>query len=247
MSRVGLDAEGTDHYRPDIDIIPAIQEAIKWLVAVVNFGIGQKKLGEEIFQEILYTRIFETNAYSRIAFNSADLGHELWTIMAVFPEPDVLPVGSPTTAPTNPQDSEYRSDLSFRAPTNSQGSKRLTLEEWATNQGNPFAAGNEVVTTGDFRTPAYLNYSDYTSTDYTLTVPREIELRPALSVKFVGVAYIAVPTPIVDENSTIQFPFSFANIIYEKSMNYISRKQGDGTTIASVTNKDLVTLINSIQ
>ena len=42
-----LDAEGSDHYIDDLDYIPAMNAAIKWLTNVVNSAFGKDKIGEE--------------------------------------------------------------------------------------------------------------------------------------------------------------------------------------------------------
>ena len=75
VRQVGLDAEGADYYDDVIDIIPAINASIEWLTAVISSAFGQKKMGEEVFQDLVQARVFQTSNFSRIFFDSADLGH----------------------------------------------------------------------------------------------------------------------------------------------------------------------------
>lgn len=45
-----LDAENSDHYRDDLDYVPAINAAIKWLTSVVNSAYSKNKIGEEFLE-----------------------------------------------------------------------------------------------------------------------------------------------------------------------------------------------------
>jgi hypothetical protein len=92
--RFALDAEGADHYDDTLDIIPAINASQEWLVSVINASLSRKKLGEEIFRDLIKTRVFQTNTYSRIALDPTLLGHEVWTILALYPKPTVAPTAA---------------------------------------------------------------------------------------------------------------------------------------------------------
>lgn len=85
----GLDAEGSDHYRDDLDIIPAVNSAMTWLVNVVNQALSERKMSGEIFRELTLARIWQTNGFSRFAFNPSDTGHGLWTVLSLHPKPKV--------------------------------------------------------------------------------------------------------------------------------------------------------------
>lgn len=345
VRRVGLDAEGSDYYRDDIDIIPAINASIEWLTAVINSAFGQKKLGEEVFQDLVQARVFQASDFSRVFLNSTDLGHEVWTILGVYINPEVKQGGfltgtflqalsSPTipratiqyptgtdmsvitagsnvaftyidkstglevtntfnviavndstdailidTSPifdlntqldtgdtitakqvfltssvtsspvintlTNSEDSEYRPDLVHLSSEKS--AKRLTIEEWAKNIKNPFSAGNEILPLNcDLLEYAYLNYADYSAVEVPYTVPREIEIRPDVSNDVVTVFYAKKPSKISVATDNIEFPEFFSNWVYNKTLQYISFKQGDGTTIHTVTSTDINALLQSI-
>ena len=66
VRQVGLDAEGADYYDDVIDIIPAINASIEWLTAIISAAFGQKKMGEEVFQDLLQARVFQASNFSRI-------------------------------------------------------------------------------------------------------------------------------------------------------------------------------------
>jgi len=96
MARIGLDAEGSDHYRDDIDFIPAINSSIRWMVNVVNQVLAKKKMSPEIFRELTFAKVWQTNSFSRFSFSSKDLNQKLWTVIAIIPKPKVyVPQFSP--------------------------------------------------------------------------------------------------------------------------------------------------------
>ncbi len=250
QAKAALDAEGQgDYYRFDRDFKPAINYAIDWLLSVINSAFGDKKIGEEIFQEITKVKIFQTSDFSRIKFDQATIGHEIWTILAVYPKPNTLPVGTNPNVPGSPtlETSFFVDNLSFRDSDFS--AKRLTLEEWNQNKGNPFVPGNTVFKSAcpDVISYAYLAYADYTSTNYTVNIPREIEIRPEAKRELVAVAYAKVPTKILLITDNIEFNISLLNLVVNKTLDYIAYKQGDETTLKGVTTEDIATLIRTIQ
>jgi len=266
VRQVGLDAEGAEYYDDNIDIIPAINAAVEWLVAIINSAFGQKKMGEEVFQDLVKSRVFQPNNFSRIFLDSNSLGHEVWTILGVYPLPKTLlrtttgqliitkkdvikETDEQTIFPTilgNTEVSIYRKDLVHLASDHS--AKRLTIEEWAKNRQNPFAAGNEIIdTTCDTVSYAYLNYADYRAVDALYTTPdTEIEIRPTVANKLVTVFYSKKPDTITQATDNIEFPGFFGNWVFESALRFISIKQGDQTTVHSVTTADIGNLIQSV-
>jgi hypothetical protein len=241
--RFALDAEGADHYDDNLDIIPAINASMKWLNNLITMAFGQKKIGEEIFQDISTARVFQTSKDSRISF--AVFPDPVWTILAVMPLPTTDDTGQAFTPPVDPKFSALRNDLYHVSSSND--AKRLTVEEWTINRGNPFEAGYE----GDavceelkeYAYTAPINYSPL-GTD---TIEREIEVRPALNQGLVTVIYAKQPTPIVSLADFIEFPDTAFQTLFNKALQYISYKQGDGTNLNSITNQDIQLLAQSIQ
>lgn len=233
-----LDAEGSDYYRDDLDYIPAINTAIKWLTSVVNLTLGEDKLGEEFFREIAYSGIFQTNFYSRVSLSV--LPSEPWTILALYPLPTTSPTGAtPVDVPTNM--SGYRSDLLYVNST--QDCKRLTIEEWSRNKDNPFEAGYDGIAIAEpLKKYAYLAPYNHLGTNIGQT-SQEIEIRPAIPNKLVAIFWVKKPQPIVTINDNIEFPSSVFNLLFDKALQYISMKQGDGTTISTATQQDMQLLM----
>jgi hypothetical protein len=245
MRQVGLDAEGGDYYDTDIDLIPALNASVRWLVQVISSGYGAKKFTEEVFGDLTMSRVFQTSQFSRVHFDSATLGHLPWTILAIYPKPTTSPTATPSTL-TPSDKSLYRDDLAHVSSV--YDATRLTVEEWAGNALNPFAPGNIKETCTELMDYAYLSYFDYSGTGYTTV--KEIEVRPALDNELVTIFYAKKPTEITtpfasNPAQTVEFPESLANLIFEKALQFVSYKQGDETNLYRVTSNDINVLLSA--
>jgi hypothetical protein len=241
--RASLDAEGAEHYRDDLDIIPAINDAVRWLENVINIALGQRKIGEEIFQDLSVAGVFQTTKDSRISFTS--FPEPVWTILAVYPLPETDVTGLAQPVPPTTKDSIFRADLYHIASDNS--AKRLTVEEWSNNRGNPFEAGYEGDAICDeLKEYAYLAPINYNPTG-TDTIDREIEIRPALNQELVTVIFAKKPADITSLAQFVEYPYTAFQVLKNKALQYIAYKQGDQTNLNAITNQDINTLIQSIR
>lgn len=233
-----LDAEGSDRYLFDNDYRPAINSSIDWLVAVFDAAFSDNKLPEENLRELSKTKIFQTNAFSRVSLNPVTISDKIWTILNVIPEPEVFPIGSTVNTVSSPEISMYRPDLTFLKSDYS--AKRLSSEEWHINKKNIFVQGNNRVTKS-FKDYAYLNDINNTSTSYSNGT--EIEIRPDIPNSFVAINYIKIPTPVNLITDNVELPLTLTNLVVSKALNFIAYKQGDGTNLYSVTDKDTSLLV----
>ncbi len=98
-----LDAEGTGYFNFNRDYRPAFNYAKDWIVGVVSPLIGTKKFPEESFRELTYTQIWQTNKFSGVVLDPADIGgSDYWTILAVIPRPKIVLLDSTTLIPNLP-------------------------------------------------------------------------------------------------------------------------------------------------
>lgn len=239
---VALDAnDGSDYYDDTIDIIPSINFAQDTLVSVINTTYGQKKLGEEIFQELAFTRVFEPSDFSRVEFNTTALGHEVWTILAVFPLITTIPV-APTPTVNNAEDSEYRNDITVDDITSS--ANRVSAEQWAKKSVSKFVPGS-TLNSGcpDLETYAYRGISDFAG---SYSISKEITISPSVKDKFIGIEYVRVPPKVVVIGDTILFPASVKNALVTLALNFISWKQGDQTNLKGVTDEATALLLKTV-
>jgi hypothetical protein len=187
IRQIGLDAEGSDRYDRDIDVIPAVNAAQQWLTSVLSQGIGKDKFVEERLTDLHLTRVWQTSNLSRFNVDN-DCGHEIWTITRVAPKPMVYmpPFNNPLTPLTykmeitpyfgteninsplvkyhyktgdllKPFQSTFRPELSHVSA--SHYATRLPVEREVGK--NPFEAGYKVA--DDFMTYGYLSSLDYTT------------------------------------------------------------------------------------
>lgn len=239
-----LDAENSDRYLFDNDIKPALNEAMEQLVTMFNQAFADNKLTPEALRELIKIRIWQTNMYSRVSLSPTEMGHPMWSIVAVYPEP-VVNKGVASSPEVDKAKSKLRKDLSFIKSVRS--AKRLTHEEWNQNTDNVFMPGNNILK-GSLKEYAYLDFGDYTSSSYSgASAVFEITIRPDLPQKLVGIAYLKYPKQVDAIGDSIEFPESLTNLIVDLALKNISYKQGDSTNLFSVTSQNISTLVNLIK
>lgn len=232
-----LDAEGSDRYLFDQDFKPAINLTKDWIVAVFHKAFADKKLSEENLKELIKTNIWSTSTFSRVDIDPAEAN--VWSILAVMPKPTVHPSISTPTVVVDPEDSNFEAGVSYIESDFS--AKRLTIEEWNENADNFFEAGNKI-TSISFTEYSYLSQGDYSSTAYASI--RELEVRPRIPNEFLAITYLKYPTNITLISDNLQFPETLTDLIVQKTANYISFKQGDRTSLFTVSSSEINTLVN---
>ena len=224
-----LDAEGSDHYRDDLDYIPAINGAIRWLTAVISSAYGQDTFSEEFFRDLTSAGVFLTNNNSRVSLNV--FPSEVWTILAVYAKPDVeVNTSLPVPVTPDPKQSYYLSNLIHISSIND--CKRLNIEEWAVTKTNPLESGydgNQLC--DDLKLYAYLLNSNL------------IEIRPSIANGKATIFWVKKPSTITTITDDIEFPSSVFQLLFDKALNYISYKQGDQTNLYSVSSQDIQQLL----
>lgn len=235
-----LDAEGNDRYTFDQDYKPAINGAIENLVSIMNAAFAQKKLSPENLRELTKVKVWQANSYSRISIKKSDIGHAVWSVVGVYPKPKV------NKRPTKLQSSDesesfFRPDISFI--DSDYSADRLTLEEWNQNKSNAFLSGN-ILLSGGLSEYAYLDMADYSSSSYTgLPDKIEITIRPYVPNELVAIAYIKTPDSITQQSGSVEFPESMTEMIVDLSLSHIAYKQGDGTSLFQVTDRNIQRLV----
>lgn len=241
-----LDSEGSDRYLFDQDYKPAINSAIDMVVDTFNAAFAANKLSPEQLRELTKIKVWQASSYSRIAYNEADTGHPLWTIVAVYPKPITNKLAASASS-SSKSTSKFRGDVSFIK--SDQAAKRLTFEEWNENRQNAFMPGNDILKNSSLVEYAYLDFGDYSSTSYTgnNNLP-EIQIRPEIPNQLVAIAYLKTPNRISAIGDNLEFPPSLTRFIVDIALNYISYKQGDaGASLYVVTNQNIQRLASLMQ
>ena len=76
-----------------------------------------------------------------------------------------------------------------------------------------------------------------------MDIVEEIEIRPYLDNQLVAVTYLVTPKQITADTDTISFPQTMKNLLIDKALNFIYLKQGDGTNLYSITEREISTLV----
>ena len=219
-----LDAEGSDHYIDDLDYIPAMNAAIKWLTNVVNSAFGKDKIGEEFFRDLTYSGVFRTDDCSRVSLNV--FPNDVWSILAIYINPETREIPG-QVAPLTPNDNDSYFINNLLHKSSFISCKRLSIEEWATSRPNPFEDGydgNQIC--DELKRYAYLNPINYENTNVGVTA-KELEVRPAVNNDNLTVFWVKKPGTIDTLADNIEYPESVFQLLFNKSLNYISYKQGD--------------------
>jgi len=242
LMKFELDAEGSERYLFDLDFKPAINLSIKWLVFVLNRAFEENKFSGESLRDLIKTRVWVANNFSRIKFDNAATGDELWSYLAVHPEPTIYPTGSLPPALANDYTSAFQPNISY--VKSKYSANKLTVEKWNESAGNVFEPGN-TITTGSLKSYAYLTEINYSNATNYLQ-EKEIEIRPDISGQFVAMTYLKTPNDVALIGDSIEFPASMTALFVQKALNFISTKQGDKTTLFTVTEMDVARLIKTI-
>lgn len=242
--KADLDAEGSDRYLWDQDYKPAINKAIRWMTSALSQVLSVSRSAGENLRDLKRTSVWVSSGMSRVAMNASDIGHAVWTVIDVIPEPEVFPSVS-VGAINNKAQSKFLDKVTFLRSDYSAA--RLTEGQWNNTSKNEFVPGNSVLSGNvGLKSYAYLDFNKYPSGRYTLPEDREIEIRPTYANKLVAIRYLKVPSEVSDESDNIEFPDSIVQIFSEKVANFISKKQGDETTLFAVSNQDIQTLLQLI-
>lgn len=245
----GLDATGSQRYLFDQDKIPAYNSAISRAITAGNWALANKKGSEEALHELKEDRIFQSNTWGGISINSVvpTLGHTVWTVLAIYAEP----TGIPTIAPVNLSGAKTylinSVPVGFGKPV-----QRMTAEQGAIARDNMYMSGNEVLALdssgnpGPMRTYGYY-YMGHRASDTVETAQGGTYFITPYSLssrKPFWVSYLRTPTTISTVNDTIDLPQSMKRTLASWALEYITWKQGDGTTLHSVVEKDAAQLFN---
>ena len=80
----------------------------------------------------------------------------------------------------------------------------------------------------------------------TYVQDKEIEIRPSVANQFVAITYLKVPNQVNLITDNIEFPNSIKTLFVRKALNFIATKQGDQTTLFSITENDVNRLLKTI-
>jgi len=220
-----LEAEGTQRFTDDIDFLPAINSALRSANAYVGAIFAENKGGEEMFRDITVTRVFQTNSLGGVILSEAQLGHKVWSINAVYAEPRFLPAAA-APVPWPPAGSFLRNDVTMAAPGRFHV-KRITLEQVAQTEDNPFMDGSERLAATPNRSYAYYWVGNRTSTAFT---PGDVELvlvpSSITATKLIAISYLRGVDPITALTQSIPYPSSMFQILRNLALNELSIKMG---------------------
>lgn len=210
-----LDAENSQRYLPDQDIIPAINSAISRVQSGIGWALANRKGSEEAMRDFTRIAVYQTDTQrSSLLLDDALLPYTVANVVAVYAEPDVTDTSGNGILPLGATVSQYRSDVTWNGA--GKPVRRVTLEQVGDIIDNTAMPGNEVLAANAGRR----TYAYYVNGGRIYMLPKS-----QVSQQFVAVAHIAKFAPLADVNDTIDMPAYMADHIAMFALEFISWKQ----------------------
>jgi hypothetical protein len=217
-----LDDDSSGRYTESLDLVPAINKAVLYLVAVFNSAFEAKKLSPEVLRDLSVTKIL---AVTGTTTKKCDLSTitDLWTILSVSPDPTVS--GSPDAF----------------SDTKHLSASRLTLEQWDNSSVDPFSPGSGISIASDFIRAAYIGPGQFMGDGklYLMMRPGSI-----FAADKVALFYLKNPTKVLAGTTQIELPRNLHGLLVDKTLNYLSIQHGPESTYGKITDKEVSQLVS---
>jgi hypothetical protein len=210
-----LDDDNSGRYSENLDLVPALNKAVSYLVAVFNSAFEAKKISPESLRDLSVTKVL---AVTGNGTKKCDLSSitDLWSIFGVEPDPTV--VGG------------------LLSETRNRFASRLTLEQWNFAQSDPFSPGTGVSILSNFVQAAYLGPGQYFGDGKLYLM-----IRPgsAFTADFVCIWYLKNPSIVATNATVLEFPQSLHSLLVDKTLNAMSIQHGPESLYGKITDKDI--------
>lgn len=225
-----LDDDSSGRYDTTLDLVPAINKAVLYLITLFNTAFDAKKITPESLRELVTTKVL---AATGISTKKIDLSviTDLWTILAVAPSPSVMVVTP--ALPAVPYD--------VLADTSIRFAKRMTIEEWEDSYADPFSAGTGISIVSDLIKPGYIGPGIY----FADTKPY-ILVRPAsiFTTDKACIFYLKNPTKVIAGTTFVEFPRSLYDLLVDKTINALSIQHSAEGLYGKITDKEVSQLVS---
>jgi hypothetical protein len=141
------DLTTSNRYDLDKDIIPAMNSAIDYLVAVFSAGFESKQIKPEVLGNLIVSKPFDAvqattgGTVAKIDITALNYNTEVWRLLGVEPNPSIS-----------------QGTVIYSA---SRMAQRMTLEQWNHSQSDPFARGTTLSIPTDFVESSYTGPGAY--------------------------------------------------------------------------------------
>lgn len=251
LSGVGVDAEGSGRYTPQNDVIPSINSALSRAIYAGNYMIANRKENEMMLGELQETLLVQSNQGGGITLEGmidASLQPytpSVWTVLALIAEPGTNFPNPVIAGP--PEKTILRTDMYYvPGAQDERPMQRLTIEQVARARNDWQMPGNEVLAAGPNRMYGFCVIGNRTESGLFIDGNREIILLPnsICKRKLFAMSFLRMPSLIQQVSDTIDMPMSSLRLLADWALEYLSWKQGNGTTLNSVASKDAQMLFN---
>ena len=226
-----LDDDSSGRYSEPKDLVPAINNAVLYLIAVFNAAFEAKKLSPEVLSDLSVNKILPVTGTNTKRCDMSAIT-DWWTIFGIEPDPIV------------------NGDPAVLQETRNRFAARMTLEQWNDALADPFSPGTGVSILSAFVRPGYLGPGQYygDGKEYIMVRPGSVFTADNLAIW-----YLKNPTKVVDGTSQIEFPEVLHGLLVQKTLNYLSMQhesssgaysQASHTKYGSITDSEIKTLVS---
>lgn len=261
-----IDEEGTDAHDLNLDRIPAVNAAQRLIQSAVTSLLEAKKYSGEGLRDLNYTAVFQTSMFGQIDIDRI-LGslpdpddhlkkkvHKLWSVVAVYPEFTSEGAQEVTYDPVQTR-SSLRADVRFTAPL--RDSKHLTQQQWAGGETDVFSPGSSLLTNTKLRTYGHLfGTRAIVETGAVANTTLTVVGIPDGKRQLVAVGYLKVPDMVppmpggvsdpLYTSTRLEWPDSMMELLVAVACRMVTMKQGDNTTLNSLSGEEAAMLIRAI-
>lgn len=226
-----LDDDSSGRYDATLDLVPAINKAILYLITLFNTAFDAKKITPESLRELVYTKILPVTGTTTKKVDVTNITDNLWSILGVDPDPVVT-----TITPTPPAVA-----YDILNETRNRFAKRMTLEEWNDALADPFSAGTGVSVVSDLIKPGYIGPGLYCGNNkyYLMVRPGSI-----FTTDKVCIWYLKNPAVVISGSSEIEFPQSLYQLLVDKTINALAIQHSPESAYGKVTDKEVSQLVS---
>jgi hypothetical protein len=223
------DSSSSERYGLTTDILPAMNSAISYLVAVFSAAFDSKQIKPEVLTNLIKTELLDsvaTGVVAKVDLSSVMADGSVWRILGIEPNPTITE-----------GEGEDPDTLSISL---GKMASRLSLEEWNHAQENPFMRGSTASMPSIFEELAYTGPGRFfgDDKDYILLRPASI-----ITDDKVVLYYLESPTTLTALGNTIQFPPTLHNLIVQKTIQYLSYQHSKDAKYFQITDKDIKEVI----
>lgn len=207
--------------------------SVNYITGLFERAYESRRITAEAFTDLLRVKTYALISQGdSVSIDVSGEVNSMWAIVGL--DPLVANTGNPNYTYT---DTQYK------------WAKKLSIDEWGENIGNPFKAGSSVLKAIGLTDFGYI--MAWGSQHDDDPAKRILLLRPASMFTDAGdriaLWYLNYPTTVTDLSDTLEFPLKLTNLLVQQTLKYLSTQQGARQSLYQITDKEMAEFIQILQ